>query len=155
MEFKVYSINILDKVLELFSLYPEMFDNHDLKDIRHDLRRENSPLLVRLVCINEGSIAAYIQASIPADTEYTWKIDWIVVDQSQRKHGIGSSLMRICEQYIKQNGYTNVIVETLGSNSDISRSATSFYRKVGFTLVGEIPNYWSPGENKLVFAKNL
>jgi ribosomal protein S18 acetylase RimI-like enzyme len=155
MEFKVYSINILDKVLELFSLYPVMFDERDMRDITLDLKRSNSPLLLRLICVDHGIIIGYIQASIPSDTKYTWKIDWIVVDQSYRKHGIGSRMVKICEEYIKQNGYTSLIVETLGATSDISISAISFYKKVGFHVAGQIPNYWSLGENKIIFSKTL
>ena len=63
-------------------------------------------------------------------------IDWIAVDESRRREGIGRFLFDSVRQYFEEKGYTHLLAFYEGS-----AESTIFLRRLGFSCVPSIPAY--------------
>jgi ribosomal protein S18 acetylase RimI-like enzyme len=75
-------------------------------------------------------------------------VRWIAVAPSARGRGVGKQLMRYAEERIFRRG-PNVFLTV----SDFNRRAQAFYRKLGYTEVGAIPDYVVPGITERLYRK--
>jgi [ribosomal protein S18]-alanine N-acetyltransferase len=60
------------------------------------------------------------------------------VDPSQRRHGLGTLLMRTAEEQMRQEGASVMSLEVAENNV----AARQFYRGLGFVLRGKIAKYY-------------
>jgi len=86
-------------------------------------------------------------------TAHTHDLYWIAVDPAHRGKGIGRSLLRAMTASLAHNGGRILRVET--SSSEMYRSAKSFYRREGFVEGGRIPDFYSPGDDLIIYYKVL
>lgn len=100
-------------------------------------------------------IAAYdsenrLLGGLLASTQMSWlKIDIMAVRDDRRRSGVGRELVLSAEAEAKSRGCRYAFVDTM------SYQASDFYRKCGYTLCGEIPDWDSHGHTKHYFRKNL
>jgi ribosomal protein S18 acetylase RimI-like enzyme len=78
---------------------------------------------------------------------------WIAVRNSCRGQGLGSDLMRATEERIKQQGGRRVLIET--SSQPLYDPTRRFYAKHGYHLVETRADHYAPGDDCLVYAKEL
>ncbi len=86
-------------------------------------------------------------------TEGTYNVYLIAVAQSQRGKGIGEKLMSYFEAWAKGIGGRILIVET-SSLPEFARTR-EFYLKLGYTHEATIREFYTTGEDKVVFWKKL
>ncbi|MBP1125227.1 MULTISPECIES: N-acetyltransferase [Pseudomonas] len=80
---------------------------------------------------------------------YGWLfIELLSIPDQMRTQGTGTRLMRTAEDLAQQKGCTGIWLDTF------SFQAPGFYRKLGFTEVGQIIDY-PPGHRRHFFQKRL
>jgi ribosomal protein S18 acetylase RimI-like enzyme len=86
-------------------------------------------------------------------TESTFDLYWIAVDKSKHRGGVGKRLLKFTEEEVVRRGGKMLLIET--SSQETYGGTIQFYEKTGYELVGKIPEYYKPGDDKLIFAKRL
>ena len=82
-------------------------------------------------------------------TYWGWMyVDILWVDESHRKKGIGSRLLRAAEEEAAQRGCHHVHLDTM------SWQAPDFYKKHGYEVIGVLPNI-PDGNQKYLLMKTL
>ena len=86
-------------------------------------------------------------------TAATSDLYWIVVDRARQGGGIGSQLLGEVERRLTADGRRLVVVET-SSRADYTPTR-AFYESRGYTRTATIPGYYAPGDDLVVFTKDL
>ena len=82
-------------------------------------------------------------------TYWGWMyVDILWVDESHRKKGIGSRLLRAAEEEATQRGCHHVHLDTM------SWQAPDFYKKHGYEVIGVLPDI-PDGNQKYLLMKSL
>ncbi|MEM9530901.1 MAG: GNAT family N-acetyltransferase [Pseudomonadota bacterium] len=84
-------------------------------------------------------------------TEGTWNLLALGFRKGQRGKGRGARLVAAVEQQLAEERM--LIVET--SSLDAFEAARRFYEGCGFGLEAVIRDYWSAGDDKVIFRKPL
>lgn len=86
-------------------------------------------------------------------TAATSDLYWIVVDRGRQGAGVGSQLLGEVERRLTADGRRLVVVET-SSRTDYAPTR-GFYEARGYTRTATIPGYYAPGDDLVVFTKDL
>jgi ribosomal protein S18 acetylase RimI-like enzyme len=78
---------------------------------------------------------------------------WIVVQPDVQRSGLGRRLMAMAEVATRELGGTAMYVET--SSRPQYEPTRSFYRRLGYDHAAEFPDFYAPGDGKVVFVKRL
>jgi ribosomal protein S18 acetylase RimI-like enzyme len=78
---------------------------------------------------------------------------WIVVDHARQGGGIGSQLLGEVERQLTADGRRLVVVET-SSRADYT-ATRKFYEARGYTRAATIPEYYAPGDDLVIYTKDL
>jgi ribosomal protein S18 acetylase RimI-like enzyme len=100
-----------------------------------------------------GQVAGWVCFGHTACTAATWDIYWIAVDPRCQGQGVGAALMRQAEAEIRRKGGKLAVLDTSGRPQYVP--TRGFYLKQGFQLAAELPDFYSPGDAKVVFTKVL
>jgi ribosomal protein S18 acetylase RimI-like enzyme len=106
-----------------------------------------------LVAEDDGKIAGYICYGETPVTIGTWDIYWVAVDPTKRGRGIGKLLSEAAETAIKKAGGRMAIIET--SSTPLYENTRKFYERRGYEPVARIPDFYMPGDDKLILRKKL
>lgn len=86
-------------------------------------------------------------------TDGTWNLYLIAVRPDRQGQGRGAALLRYVEQTLTARGERLLLVETSGLAS-FERTRT-FYRKCGYDEEARIRDFYSAGNDKIVYCKAL
>jgi len=86
-------------------------------------------------------------------TEGTFDLYWLCVAPEGRRAGIGRTLMAEVEAAIHQAGGRLLVVETSGTPA--YRPAREFYQASGFRRQATIPDFYSPGDDLVIYTKRF
>ncbi len=86
-------------------------------------------------------------------TAGTFDLYWIAVDPRVQARGFGQMLLRTAEEDVIRRGGRLLLIET-SSQASYDKTAR-FYKRSGYRLEARIHDFYRPGDDKLVFAKNL
>lgn len=89
---------------------------------------------------------------VPA-TQSTYDLYWIAVHRDAWRGGLGRELLVRAEASIAAAGGADVYAET--SSRGLYRPTQAFYARAGYRLVAEFPDFYAPGDGKLVYVKRL
>jgi ribosomal protein S18 acetylase RimI-like enzyme len=95
--------------------------------------------------------AAYYQPREPADR--VWDLTMIAVAPAVQGGGRGTALLGQVEDDLRDRGQRLLTVETSGT-AQYARTR-EFYAKCGYTAVARVPDYWSDGDDLVMFLKRL
>lgn len=98
-------------------------------------------------------ISGYICYGPTPLTDGTWDIYWEAVAQEKRGQGIGSTLTKTTEKEIRKADGRLVLIET--SSTPMYEKTRSFHLGHGYEIIARIPDFYSPGDDKLVLQKRL
>lgn len=117
------------------------------------LRDNNNSGYFILVAEDNADITGYICYGPTPLTEGTWDLYWEAVEQEKRGRGIGSALMKAAEKEIRQAGGRLALIET--SSTPAYEKTRRFHKSLGYEIVARIPDFYSPGDDKLILQKRL
>jgi GNAT superfamily N-acetyltransferase len=86
-------------------------------------------------------------------TQSTYELYWIVVDDAARSSGIGKKLLLDVESAIAEIGHGQLFVETAGR--DQYTPTREFYERQGYTQKAWFEDYFAPGDAMVIFAKRI
>lgn len=86
-------------------------------------------------------------------TEVSADLYWIAVHPTWQNRGVGKALLESTEAWMQREGRLRVYIET--STQPDYAPTCHFYRRCGYTLVAELPDYYASGNGKGIFLKIL
>jgi ribosomal protein S18 acetylase RimI-like enzyme len=86
-------------------------------------------------------------------TETTFDLYWIAVDPANQRTGAGSDLLAYVEQQVIRQQGRRLVIET--SSTDAFASARKFYRRHHYQREAMIRDFYAPGDDLVIFTKNL
>ena len=99
------------------------------------------------------SIVGYVCYGPTPMTDGTWDIYWLAVAPEEQGQGIGAALLSSAEAGIREAQGRLAIIET--SSRPQYEKTRRFHRRQGYEVVGHIPDFYAPGDGKLIFRKKL
>ena len=117
-----------------------------------------------------GSLPAYHQAVVcrraqsaevlgwsyfapDAYAEGVWNIWWIGVAPHHHGRGVAQALLSHIEETIVHSGGRVIVIET--SDQQPTARSRRFYEKSGYRECGRVPDFYGPGEAKVIFARSF
>jgi len=95
--------------------------------------------------------------AVKIHNEYTAEVCVMGVLEDYHRHGIGSQLIRSCEEFCLSSHREFLTVKTLDASADFEpydRTRT-FYKKMGFIPLEVFPLYWDKDNPCLFLAKHI
>jgi len=89
---------------------------------------------------------------IPA-TESSFDLYWIAVAPSGQRHGFGRRLIRESERRALESGATRMFVDTSGRAQYAPTRA--FYERMGYSEEARLRDFYAPGDDKVIYARDL
>lgn len=99
----------------------------------------------------QGRVAGYMTYGPTPLTEGTWDLYWIAVSPSDQGKGYGQQLVRWLEEEVKKRNGRLILIET--SSQPKYEPTRKFYEKLGYTEVARIPDFYRPGDDRVIFGK--
>ena len=106
-----------------------------------------------LIAESGSALSGYICYGPTPLTEGTWDIYWMAVAQNKRGQGIGGALLKTAEGKIKEVQGRLTVIET--STIPSYENTRRFYLGQGYQEVATIPDFYAPGDGKLILIKAL
>lgn len=86
-------------------------------------------------------------------TRSSYDLYWIVVDPAQQGRGIGKQLLSCVERRLQERQATQLYADTSGR--DDYAGTRSYYVANGFQQAALLPDFYAPGDAKVIFRKLL
>jgi GNAT superfamily N-acetyltransferase len=86
-------------------------------------------------------------------TSGTYDLYWIAVDPSIHRGGTGRKLLAASEEAIRKLGGRLIVLETSGLPA--YEPTRKFYLATGYTLEATLKDFYSPGDDLVIFTKHL
>ena len=100
-----------------------------------------------------GAVVGYAcYGRIPL-TQSSYDLYWIVVDPAAQGSGIGRRLIAATAAAVRDPRGTALYAET--SSRDQYAPTRGFYRAAGYAVAADFPDFYAPGDGKIVFVKRL
>ena len=106
-----------------------------------------------LVAEVEDAVVGYICYGPTPLTDGTWDLYWETVTQERRGQGIGGILMNAAEKGITRAKGRLALMET--SSTPAYEKTRRFHLGQGYEIIACIPDFYSPGDDKLILQKRL
>jgi ribosomal protein S18 acetylase RimI-like enzyme len=102
----------------------------------------------------EGTaIMGYICYGPTPLTDGTWDLYWEAVDREKQGQGIGDALIKAAERATRKAKGRIAVIET--SSTPAYEKTRRFYLSHGYKIVARIPDFYSPGDDKVILQKRL
>ena len=86
-------------------------------------------------------------------TDGAFDLYWIAVDPSARCNGVGRTLLTASEDAVREAGGRMLIAETSGTPH--YESTRKFYCSMGYENEATIKDFYTPGDDLLIFIKRI
>ncbi len=123
-----------------------------LAEVLEELKNNQRTSYILLEDSLDGKLTAFIIFGRTPLTEFVWDIYWLVVNRQVQGKGIGKRLLLEAEKYIC--GVTPRAALRL-ETSTLKRfsAARGLYKKANFQEAGRLPNFYSAGDDLIIFYK--
>ena len=107
------------------------------------------------VCVYQDSkkILGYYCTGKRPMTDSVYDLYWIVTNPEHPKKGIGKSLLTHAEEFVLSKNARWLLAET--SSKEAYAAARNFYLRNHYSIIAEINDFYSVGDNLMVFGKYL
>ena len=99
----------------------------------------------------DGKVFGYHCTGKRPLTDAVYDMYWIVADPQATEKGIGKKLLQHAEEFVKQRKGRWLLAET--SSKDSYTRTRNFYLRNNYSIVAEINDFYSFGDNLIVFGK--
>ncbi len=166
------TINLNEQAVELLrQAFPHCYSSNTNEEIQNCL--DESKVLLAAV---EGDVLLGFVGAIPQYGVTAWELHPLAVYQKYQSQGIGTKLCFALENVLRQKGCltiylgcddesdattlsnTNLFVDTyekIINIKNINKHPYEFYQKVGYKIVGVIPDANGIGKPDILLAKSL
>jgi D-alanine-D-alanine ligase len=83
----------------------------------------------------------------------TFDLYWIAVDPTAQRAGVGSALLQEVERRLAQEDARLLLIET--SSQPRYLPTRRFYERHGYHEVARVPEFYAPGDDRVIFAKRI
>lgn len=101
----------------------------------------------------DNQIIAYSCFGLIPFTQKRVDLYWIAVNPIFQKQGLGQQVLRRSEEAILVLGGRRVYLET--SSRAIYEPTRRFYHRNGYLEISELKDFYSDGDNKVIYCKEL
>jgi ribosomal protein S18 acetylase RimI-like enzyme len=141
------------KILESTNVFYDFEVDIAIEIVDDFLERGEESGYYFIVAESEDKVLGYVNYGPVPCTQTSWDVYWIAVSKDTMNRGIGKVLMKMAEDNIHDRNGINVWVET-ASRADYAPTR-AFYHRVGYTVAAELTDFYSPGDNKVIFHKKV
>jgi aminoglycoside 6'-N-acetyltransferase I len=148
----------------------------DLPTAMQEVQASLGPERISRVALDETNAVAGWIGGISAYDGHAWELHPLVVREDRRGEGIGSALVRDLETLVGRRGATTLYLGTddefdqtslagvdlypdIGAHiariRNLRRHPYEFYQKLGFVIVGVLPDANGPGKPDILMAKRV
>jgi GNAT superfamily N-acetyltransferase len=106
-----------------------------------------------LTLVEDGRITGYAYFGPDNISVGSWLLWWIVVDNSLQGKGRGGLLLKAAEQHALANGSRQMFIDT--SSLAQYEPTRRFYMKHGYEQEAVLRDYYTPGDDKVIFRRVL
>ncbi len=106
-----------------------------------------------LIAEREGMIVGYACYGRIPGTQESYDLYWIVTAPQFQRTGIGRQLLGEVERRIAAAGGQRIYADTSGREQYAATRA--FYQRMGFRREAILPDFFAPGDDKVIFVKLL
>ncbi|MDZ4230474.1 MAG: GNAT family N-acetyltransferase [Dehalococcoidales bacterium] len=106
-----------------------------------------------LVAEVDSAIAGYICYGPTPLTDGTWDLYWQAVTPEKQGQGIGTALIEAAERDIAKARGRLAIIET--SSMPGYEKTRRFHLNRGYEVIARIPDFYAPGDDKVILQKRL
>ncbi len=103
--------------------------------------------------IDNGGLKALAYYAAERMTAGTWNLLLIAVHPDHQRKGYGAAMVRAVEHELRKQGERLLLIETSGLPA--FERARIFYDKLGYDREAKIRDFYSDGDDKIVFRKAL
>ena len=123
----------------------------ELIDIYLDVPEQNDYQIV--VADDEGreGVAGYLTWGPTPMAEDAYDLYWMAVAPAEQGKGRGKELVRWLEAEVRKLNGRMIIIET--SSQPKSHPTRQFYIGLGYKEVARIPDFYKPGDDRVIYAK--
>lgn len=100
-----------------------------------------------------NELVAYACFGPIAGTRKRYDLYWIAVHPKAQRSGTGARLMEKVEAKVREAGGERIYIDT--SSAAYYTAARGFYARVGYKIAAELPDFYAPGDGKVIFEKAL
>lgn len=86
-------------------------------------------------------------------TESGYDLYWIAVDPEFQGSGVGKALLTRVESDVQESGGLRVYIDT--ASREQYKPTREFYKSRGYSKAAHFPDFYSKGDDKVVFVKKL
>ncbi|MBP7211336.1 GNAT family N-acetyltransferase [bacterium] len=101
----------------------------------------------------DGKLVGFVCFGFDYCTESSYLLYWIAVHGDFRGKKIGSELLKRFEEWVKAKGGKKIVLETAGR--ELYNPTRIFYERHGYTEQGVVPDYYSKGDARVTFVKDI
>ena len=101
----------------------------------------------------DGRVAGYMTYGPTPLTDGTYDLYWMAVSPGHQGRGYGRALVEWLEGRVKEEGGRMIIIET--SSTPQYDPTRRFYLGLHYTEVARIPDFYKPGDDRVIYAKRL
>lgn len=130
----------------------ELFPSELLPDMLN-AAIENETEAIWLTCQLDGSAVGLCNAVPEEMSQGTWNMLALAIRPDLQGRKLGKALVEAAEQLLRSKGQRLMIVET--SATDDFAPARRFYALNGYEEEARIRDFWSAGDDKVIFRKVL
>jgi ribosomal protein S18 acetylase RimI-like enzyme len=100
-----------------------------------------------------GELTGFACYGPTPDTDRTYDLYWIAVDQTAQNAGSGTILLAEVERRLQEQHARMVVVET--SSRPDYEGTRNFYLRRGYQEAAQVKDFYAPSDGRVIFTKRL